>query len=316
MSLLVGRVELGEALDDDDIVVPTLEPLEQLLELGIAFAVDRGSFVPRLAGVAALRAGLLDRAELHLTGAEAALRGGVRCPGELARCRLDLGRLLIERDRRGDRKEAARRLDAAEAGFDDLGMLPFLERVAVARESLPTTASAVAIPSIATRVILVTDLVGSTQLNVRLGDIGYVDVLADHDRLIRARLRQHGGVEFKHTGDGFCAWFASAGDAIAAAGGMQRDLDEWRELHDDTDVRVRCGLAAGRPVEVGSDLFGASVAMASRVCALADGDEVLANGDVVELLGPDLAGRCEPRGSHELKGFPGWVAIYSAAIGL
>ena len=315
VSLLVGRVELGDALADEAIVVPALEPLEQLIELGIAFAVDRGSFLPRLAGVAALRAGLLDRAEHHLVAADSSLRASGRCPGELARCRLDLARLHIARDHRGDRDEAARLLEAATAGFDQLGMLPFIERAASVREVLPTVRVARAVPSVALRVILVTDLVGSTQLNVRLGDEGYVDVLADHDRLIRARLRQHDGVEFKHTGDGFCAWFASGDDAVRAAAGLQRDLDEWRELHPEVDVRVRCGLAAGRPVEVGGDLFGASVAMASRVCALAEGDEVLVNEDVRDLLTPAAAERCEPRGSSALKGFPGEVPIYMVQVG-
>ena len=282
------------------------------MELGIEFAVDRGSFLPRLAGVAALRAGLLDRADLHLTGAEARLRVAGSCPGELARCRLDLARLRIARDGRGDRDEAARLLDAAASGFDDLGMVPFLERVAAVRVVLPAARVAVAAPSVAVRVILVTDLVGSTELNVRLGDEGYVGVLADHDRVVRARLRQHDGVEFKHTGDGFCAWFASGDDALAAAAGLQRDLDEWRDLHPELAVRVRCGLAAGRPVDAGGDLFGASVAMAARVCALADGDEVLAHADVVDLLAPELASRCDERGSFELKGFPGSVRIYSA----
>lgn len=259
---------------------------------------------------------MLDRAEVHLIRAEGALTTRVDSPGELARCRLDRARLLIARDGRGDRSEAARLLDSAAHGFDEVGMMPFLERVATAREALPSDASSAPLSaSTSTRIIFVTDLVGSTALNVGLGDLGYVEVLADHDRLVRARLRQLGGVEFKHTGDGFCAWFTRADDAIAAACGVQRDLEEWRDLHPDVELRVRCGLAAGRPVEVGEDLFGSSVALASRVCALAGSGEVLATAEVVELLeeAGDWPGRCEPRGEFSLKGFPATVTVYTVS---
>ena len=61
--------------------------------------------------------------------------------------------------------------------------------------------------------LLFTDLVDSTAVVERLGDARSASVLAEHDRIIRGRLAQHAGVEFKHTGDGLCAWFASASDA-------------------------------------------------------------------------------------------------------
>lgn len=316
VSTVAARIELGDALDDVTLVGPALEPIESLIEAGIAFALDRGSFLPRLAGVAALRMGMFDRADAHLLRAEGALTTRVDSPGELARCRLDRARMLIARDGRGDRSEAARLLDSASEGFDAIGMMPFLERVAVARDALPSDVSSVPLnASTSTRIILVTDLVGSTALNVGLGDLDYVGVLADHDRLVRARLRQNGGVEFKHTGDGFCAWFTGADDAVAAASGVQRDLDEWRDLHPDVDLRVRCGLAAGRPVEVGGDLFGSSVALASRVCAVAGDDEVVATAEVIALLTErlDHSARCQVRGEYSLKGFPAAITVYTVA---
>jgi class 3 adenylate cyclase len=169
-------------------------------------------------------------------------------------------------------------------------------------------------PSASTRTLLVTDLVGSTPLNLLLGDVRYVEVLSAHDHVVRARLRHHDGVELKHTGDGFCAWFPSAEDAVAAATGLQRDLDEWREIHPDIALHVRCGLAAGRPIEVGADLFGSSVALAARVCALADSEEVVLTAEVLALLEPATAATCTERGNVTLKGFPGPVTVYSRQV--
>lgn len=58
--------------------------------------------------------------------------------------------------------------------------------------------------------IMFTDLERSTQLRTRLGD-GDADVLfAEHGRLIRARIAEHGGVDQEAAlGDGFLAVFAS-----------------------------------------------------------------------------------------------------------
>ena len=42
--------------------------------------------------------------------------------------------------------------------------------------------------------------------------------LAAHDEVLRSAVEGHGGWLFKHTGDGVCAAFSVAGDAVAAAG--------------------------------------------------------------------------------------------------
>jgi tetratricopeptide (TPR) repeat protein len=75
------------------------------------------------------------------------------------------------------------------------------------------------------RVILFTDMVASTELNVRAGDRTFVGLLEEHDRILRGRLRRHDGVQYTHTGDGLSAWFTSATSALACAFGMQEDLE-------------------------------------------------------------------------------------------
>ena len=48
--------------------------------------------------------------------------------------------------------------------------------------------------------------------------------LERHDAIVRQAIESHGGYVFKTVGDAFCAAFASAGDAVGAAGAAQRRL--------------------------------------------------------------------------------------------
>jgi class 3 adenylate cyclase len=160
------------------------------------------------------------------------------------------------------------------------------------------------------RYILFTDMVGSTELNVRAGDERYHALVTEHDRILRARFRRHDGVEHAHTGDGMSAWFSTPDDALACTRGVFDDLERASVMHPELPVRVRIGVAAGRPVHDGERLFGLAVVVAARVCALARADQVLVT-DAVRAA-------CEPRwsfrstGHHELKGIPGPHELFEA----
>ena len=65
--------------------------------------------------------------------------------------------------------------------------------------------------------ILFTDIEGSTELNEALGDQLWLDLLADHDRIIRQEVASSGGVVVKSRGDGFMLAFPSARQALTAA---------------------------------------------------------------------------------------------------
>ena len=112
------------------------------------------------------------------------------------------------RDDNVDTTTTDRLLTSASATFDRLGMLPFLRR---AEQLLGTSASGSSTRP--RKVILFTDLVGSTSLNVTAGDDAYLQLLRAHDRVVRDALRRYDGVEFKHTGDGVAAWSACSARA-------------------------------------------------------------------------------------------------------
>ena len=66
------------------------------------------------------------------------------------------------------------------------------------------------------RTILFTDVVGSTPLNVEVGDHRFVAMLDEHNEVLRRVAEERGGVVFHNTGDGYGVWFTNAADAWRA----------------------------------------------------------------------------------------------------
>src|SRR5919109_5166205 len=70
---------------------------------------------------------------------------------------------------------------------------------------------------------LFTDIEGSTSLVKELRE-GYVEVLADHQRLLRQAFEDAGGQEIDTQGDAFFVAFRRARDAVQASLAAQRSL--------------------------------------------------------------------------------------------
>ncbi|MCD9199555.1 adenylate/guanylate cyclase domain-containing protein [Aeromicrobium wangtongii] len=151
--------------------------------------------------------------------------------------------------------------------------------------------------------IMFSDIEGSTQLNHDLGDRGWVQLLARHDRLLTKAIRAHDGHVVKTQGDGFMVAFAEASQAVGAACAIQRALARARGGRL-ADVRVRIGAHRGSAVHRDGDLFGRNVALAARVAAQAHGAEVLVSDAVIDALAPDGPTVLEAR-EATLKGIPG-----------
>ncbi len=150
--------------------------------------------------------------------------------------------------------------------------------------------------------IMFSDIEGSTDLNHRLGDRGWVQLLSKHDTLLGKAISEHAGHVIKTQGDGFMVAFAEASQAVGAACEIQRRLARVRTGRL-ADVKVRIGAHRGSAVHRDGDLFGRNVALAARVAAQADGGEVLVSDAVLEALDAELS-VLETR-SAELKGVPG-----------
>jgi class 3 adenylate cyclase len=153
------------------------------------------------------------------------------------------------------------------------------------------------------RIILFTDLEGSTALVQRLGDDGAMRLPRIHDGIIRKALAGHTGLEVKHTGDGIMASFGSVQAALACAVAIQQDLADYNASHPEPPLRVRIGMSAGEPVTEGDDLFGAAVQLAARLCDHAKPSSIVVSSVVRDLaIGKGFT--FGPGREADLRGFP------------
>jgi class 3 adenylate cyclase len=158
------------------------------------------------------------------------------------------------------------------------------------------------------RAVLVTDIVGSTEMTARLGDTAALELVRVHDALVRRGLSLHAGREVKHTGDGILAAFDEVANAVRAAADIQQRLEGYNTEASES-LRVRIGIHAGEPVAEHNDLFGATVHMAFRLCSEAEAGGILVSALVRELSGQDDS-RFVALGERRLKGFSASTPVF------
>ena len=123
-------------------------------------------------------------------------------------------------------------------------------------------------------------------------------VLSRHDELLREAVARHGGVVFKHLGDGLCAAFASAPAAMSAAIAGQAALQAGPWPGSGAPA-VRMGLHSGDANPLGDDYFGPAVNRAARIMAVANGGQIVCSAATAELC--RTAG-LRDAGVHQLRG--------------
>lgn len=150
--------------------------------------------------------------------------------------------------------------------------------------------------------VLFSDIVGSTDRAVDLGDAAWRRLLDRHDTITEEQVTRFGGRVVKTTGDGVLATFDGPSRAVACA----------RALHEATSsigLPIRAGLHTGEVERRGKDLGGIGVHIAARVAGLAAPGEVLATRTVRDLtVGSGL--EFSERGRHQLKGLPDEWELY------
>ena len=131
--------------------------------------------------------------------------------------------------------------------------------------------------------ILFSDIVGSTALNERLGDVRWLELLRAHHAIVREQVAAHDGFEVKAQGDGFMIAFPGARRAVECARAIQAAIAARLGDHPDGPIRVRIGLHSGEAIKEQDDFYGKNVVLAARIAAHAQGGEILAS-EVVKAL--------------------------------
>jgi class 3 adenylate cyclase len=175
---------------------------------------------------------------------------------------------------------------------------PLLQEV----EAFVTGSPPAATPDRVLATVLFTDVVGSTEKAVELGDAGWKQLLARHHEAVRAELERYRGREVATAGDGFLATFDGPARAVRCA---QAITEAVRPL----GLEVRAGVHTGEVELAGEDVRGIAVHIGARVGALAGPGEVLVSRTVKDLVaGSGLS--FEDAGEHELKGVPDRWRLY------
>ena len=234
---------------------------------------------PRRAGAALLRAeddatlpreAVVDVADGDVAVSRAAVGAGrvrldVRCAAR------DDRPLVVERTAWAD--EAATALDLLTLpGFHDVfadDVLAPGERIAVRRVA-----------------VLFTDLRGSTSLYRRVGDAAAYALVREHFRAQRAAVARHGGMVVKTIGDAVMAVFRSAGDAVAAALEMHREVAALPVPDGAGALAMKAGVHRGPSIAVHAggrlDFFGTTANLAARAQHEARGGDVVLTAEVAQ----------------------------------
>ncbi len=150
--------------------------------------------------------------------------------------------------------------------------------------------------------LLVTDIVGSTAMATRIGDLAWKELLARHGERLRLELDRFRGYEIDTKGDGFLAAFDGAARAVRCAAAIARAVRK-------DGLEVRAGVHSGEVERNADGLRGVAVHAAARVAAQAQAGEVLISASTAALLeGSGLS--FDHAGEHELKGLPGKRVLY------
>jgi DNA-binding SARP family transcriptional activator/class 3 adenylate cyclase len=152
--------------------------------------------------------------------------------------------------------------------------------------------------------ILVTDVVGSTELVARLGDRDWASLVARHEAAIREELARFSGEEIDTAGDGFLALFDGPARAIRCALAVRNRADE-------LGLALRIGLHTGEIERQGAKARGIAVHVAARVAAEAAPGEVYVTAttrDIVAGSGLEF----EDLGERRLRGIDEPRRLFSA----
>ena len=189
-------------------------------------------------------------------------------------------------------------------GIDHLPWAGDAEAVLGEIEEFLTGARSAPEPDRVLATVMFTDIVGSTQRALELGDARWRELLSTYLAAVIREIGRSRGRQVKTLGDGCLATFDGPARAIrcgSAIVGLARDLG----------LEVRVGLHCGEVDLIGDDVGGIAVHIAARVSDLAAAGEVLVTSTVKDLVAGSRI-PFEDRGARELKGIDDEWRLFAA----
>jgi class 3 adenylate cyclase len=159
------------------------------------------------------------------------------------------------------------------------------------------------LPGRALLTLLFTDIVGSTEHTVELGDERWRMLLGRYRAAVRQELSRYGGHEVDTAGDAFFATFDRPSSGVGCAVTI-RSAVEMLGIH------LRTGVHLGECEMRGEKVSGIEVHTAARIMAAPADGEILLSAPVRDAI-PENQFPTTDRGSRELKGVPGEWQLYA-----
>lgn len=148
---------------------------------------------------------------------------------------------------------------------------------------------------------LFTDVVASTEMIGQFGEEAADVLRQQHFQLLRDAVKTSRGWEIKNLGDGLMVVFASALDAVSCAVAMQLQVYEGNRSQP-AQTGLRVGIHVGEAISTDDDYFGLPVVTAARLCAQADGGQIVVSNLVTQLAISRRSLRFRRLGELQLKG--------------
>jgi pimeloyl-ACP methyl ester carboxylesterase len=152
--------------------------------------------------------------------------------------------------------------------------------------------------------VLFVDIVESTQIAVRLGDLAWRELLLSFYAVARREAERFRGREMDTAGDGIFLTFDGPARGIRCAMAIA-------EAAKPLGLVVRAGVHTGECELLEHKVGGIAVVVGARVMSKAGPAEVLVSRTVKDLVAGSGI-KFEERGMHELKGVPGDWVLYAA----
>ena len=168
-------------------------------------------------------------------------------------------------------------------------------------------------PPAAIFVFLIADIRGYTSYTERAGDEAAAQLSQRLATMAREVAQQWHGRLVEMRGDEALCAFASARQAVQAAGDLHERYAKYATSQPGLPSGVGVGLDVGEAVQVDDGYRGAALNRAARLCSLAAPGETLVSPGIV-YVAPHVKGvRFVARGQEYLKGFPEPMTVLLAA---
>jgi class 3 adenylate cyclase len=181
---------------------------------------------------------------------------------------------------------------------------PMSEFTIISPNSSPVTdLAAAARPTRKQVAVVFADIVESTELVARLGDVRCVELLSSYYAMVRRELSKFRGFHLSTAGDGFVAAGNHCANAIRGSAAIRTKAGELK-------LKVRIGVHAGECIAFDGFLTGLTVHIGARIAAIAAADEMLVSHSVKAQL-KDHEIKFVDRSIHHLKGVPGTWQLFA-----